>query len=175
MKRKGFPESYDVRRLVRFLAEVKAGKSPVWVPVYSHLLYDIVPEQQQVIEQPDILIVEGLNILQGEEQVHQGQYLLVSGFFDFTIYLDAEESDIEQWYIQRFLLLCQTAPQDPSSYFTHFAHLNGEEAVQTACRIWQEINCPNLRENILPMRERADVIIRKGAHHLVQEIRLRNL
>jgi type I pantothenate kinase len=175
MTRKGFPESYDLRRLVRFLADVKAARPQVSAPVYSHLTYDIVPDQQQVIHQPDLLIIEGLNILQGKEHAHQGQRLFVSDFFDFTIYVDADEHDIEQWYVERFLTFRETAFRDPSSFFTRYAHLSVEEAVQTARGIWQEINGPNLRENILPTRERADLILRKGENHLVQEIRLRKL
>lgn len=175
MTRKGFPESYDQRRLVRFLADVKAGRSEVSAPVYSHMTYDIVPDQQQIIRQPDILIVEGLNILQGKEHAHQGQRLFVSDFFDFTIYVDANENDIEQWYIERFLTLCETAFRNPSSFFTRYAQLSTEEAVQTARGIWHEINGPNLHENIQPTRERAHLILKKGENHLVQEIRLRKL
>jgi type I pantothenate kinase len=173
MRRKGFPESYDLRRLVRFLAEVKAGRAQVSAPVYSHLTYDIVPDQQQVIHQPDILIVEGLNILRRNEHVHQRQRLFVSDFFDFTIYVDADERDLEQWYIERFLTFRETAFRDPSSFFTRFAQLSVEEAIQTARGIWHEINVPNLHENILPTRERAHLILKKSANHLIQEIRLR--
>lgn len=175
MARKGFPESYDLRRLVRFLADVKAGKSEVTAPVYSHLTYDIVPDQHQSICQPDILIVEGLTILQGKEHTQHRQRFLVSDFFDFTIYIDADESNIEQWYGERFLTFRETAFRDPTSFFTRFAHLSVEEAVQTARGIWDEINGPNLRENILPTRERAHLILTKGDHHLVQEIRLRKI
>jgi type I pantothenate kinase len=175
MTRKGFPESYDLRRLVRFLADVKAGKPQVSAPVYSHLIYDIVPDQQQIIQQPNILIVEGLNILQGKEHARQGQHHFVSDFLDFTIYVDANEHDIEQWYIERFLTFRETAFRDPSSFFTRFAQLSVEEAIQTARGIWHEINGPNLHENILPTRERAHLILKKGADHFIQEIRLRKL
>ena len=175
MERKGFPESYDLRRLVRFLADVKAGKPEVSAPVYSHLTYDIVPNEYQVIHHPDVLIVEGLNILQGEGHLHWGQYYCVSDFLDFTVYVDAETPDIERWYIERFLTFRETAFRDPSSYFSRYARLSVDEAVQTARRIWLEINEPNLRENILPTRDRAHLILRKGANHLIEEIRLRKL
>jgi type I pantothenate kinase len=176
MQRKGFPESYDLPRLIRFLADIKAGILEVRAPVYSHLIYDIVPEQMQVIRRPDILIVEGLNILQTGDRHRRKQHRrFVSDFFDFTIYVDAQEADIEQWYIERFLLLRETAFRDPSSYFRRYAHLSMEEAIATARSIWQQINGPNLRENILPTRERAHLILQKGVDHSIQEIRLRKL
>lgn len=176
MRRKGFPESYDLHRLVRFLADIKAGVPEARAPIYSHLTYDIVPEKMQVIRHPDILIVEGLNILQtGDGHLRKQHHFFVSDFFDFTIYVDAKEADIEQWYIERFLMLCETAFRDPSSYFRRYAHLSVEEAIATARSIWQEINSPNLRENILSTRERAHLILHKGDDHSIQEIRLRKL
>ena len=173
MQRKGFPESYDLRRLIRFLADIKSGVSEVRVPIYSHLVYDIVPEKMQMIRRPDILIIEGLNILQTGDGHHQKQHRCFVS--DFSIYVDADESDIEQWYIERFLTLRETAFRDPSSYFRRFARLSVEEAVVTARSIWQEINDPNLRENILPTRERAHLILHKGNDHAIQEVRLRKL
>jgi type I pantothenate kinase len=173
MNRKGFPESYNVRRLIRFLAEVKAGQPAVSAPLYSHLIYDIVPNELQIVQQPDILIVEGLNILQ--ENARKGQHLFVSDFFDFTIYVDADEDDIEQWYMERFFMLRETAFRDPSSYFRRYAEISTEEAIETAKGIWNEINGPNLHENILPTRERAHLILKKDEHHLVQKIKLRKL
>lgn len=178
MQRKGFPESYDLRRLMSFLADIKAGVPEVSAPVYSHLTYDIVPEHMQVIRRPDILIVEGLNILQtgeGDGHCRKQHRSFVSDFFDFTIYLDAHEADIEQWYIERFLLLRETAFSDPSSYFRRYARLSVEEARATARSLWQQINGPNLRENILPTRERAHLILQKGHDHAIQQIRLRKL
>ena len=176
MQRKGFPESYDLRRLIRFLADIKSGVSEVRVPINSHLVYDIVPEKMQIIRRPDILILEGLNILQTGDGHHRKQHrCFVSDFFDFSIYVDADESDIEQWYIERFLTLRETAFRDPSSYFRRFARLSVEEAMATARSIWQEINGPNLRENILPTRERAHLILHKGNNHTIQEVRLRKL
>ena len=176
MKRKGFPESYDLRRLVHFLADIKSGVSEVSAPIYSHLSYDIVLDQVRVIRQPAILIVEGLNILQTRDgRLRDGHRFSVSDFFDYTIYLDAEEAAIEQWYIERFLTLCKTAFRDPSSYFTRFANLSTEQAIATARSIWQEINSPNLRENILPSRERAQLILSKGKENTIEQVKLRKL
>lgn len=176
MQRKGFPESYDLHRLVRFLADIKAGEPSVSAPIYSHLTYDIVPQKRQVIRHPDILIVEGLNILQtGDGHLRKQHRFFVSDFFDFTVYVDAKEADIKQWYIERFLMLRETAFRDPSSYFRRYACLSVEESIATARSIWQEINSPNLRENILPTRERAHLILHKGDDHSIQEVRLRKL
>ncbi len=176
MRRKGFPESYDLNRLVRFLADIKSGVPEVSAPIYSHLTYDIVPQKRQVIRHPDILIVEGLNILQtGDGHLRKQHHFFVSDFFDFTVYVDAKEADIKQWYIERFLMLRETAFRDPSSYFRRYARLSVEESIATAQSIWQEINSPNLRENILPTRERAHLILHKGDDHAIQEIRLRKL
>ena len=176
MQRKGFPESYDVRRLVQFMIDVKSGLSEVSAPIYSHLVYDIVDGEVQVIKQPDIVIVEGLNVLQTRSgQSGRMPRSFVSDFFDFSLYVDADEADIEQWYIERFLTLRETAFRDPSSYFRRYAQLTVEEAITTARSIWNQINGPNLRENIQPTRERAQLILRKGKDHAVQEVRLRKL
>ncbi len=170
MLRKGFPESFDVRRLVEFVAAVKAGEQKVSAPVYSHLVYDIVPGGVKVVRRPDILIVEGLNVLQEGD----GR-LFVSDFFDFTIYVDATEEDVKRWYIERFLTLRETAFRDPSSYFRRYGELTEEQAVATAEHIWDSINGVNLRENILPTRERARLILEKGGDHQVRSVRLRKL
>ncbi|MDX1658913.1 MAG: type I pantothenate kinase [Nitriliruptorales bacterium] len=173
LERKGFPESYDVGRLVRFVAELKSGADEVRAPVYSHLTYDIVPDEEVVVRRPDIVLLEGLNVLQtgtaDEERV------FVSDFFDFSIYVDADVEDIRRWYVERFQLLRETAFRDPSSYFRRFADLSADEAATTARRIWRDINEVNLHENILPTRPRADLILHKGADHRVEEVRLRRL
>jgi type I pantothenate kinase len=176
MQRKGFPESYDVKRMVQFLADVKAGVAEVKAPVYSHIAYDIVPDEYQVVARPDVLIFEGLNVLQTSS--HGGTRppsTIVSDFFDFSLYIDADEADIEAWYIKRFLTLQRSAFQNPSSYFHHYRDLPEPEAVATARRIWQQINHLNLVENILPTRERARLILSKQADHRIGEIRLRQL
>ncbi|TMF84701.1 MAG: type I pantothenate kinase [Chloroflexi bacterium] len=170
LNRKGFPESYDQRALVQFVADVKAGVEEVKAPVYSHLIYDLVPDQAVVVRRPDVLILEGLNVLQAG-----GGRLFVSDYFDFSIYVDAREGDIQRWYEERFLALRETAFRDPSSYFRRFGELSEREAVATARRIWTEINGLNLRENILPTRERARLILEKGPDHLVRTVRLRKL
>ena len=176
MERKGFPESYDLRRLVRFLADVKSGRPEVSAPVYSHLTYDIVPGEEQVVRQPDIVIVEGLTVLQTNDG-HAGRVpqLFVSDFFDFSLYVDADEADIEQWYLDRFLTLRETAFADERSFFHHFAALSEDEAIQVARSIWQSINGVNLHENILPTRERARLILEKAPDHSVRAVRLRKL
>jgi type I pantothenate kinase len=174
--RKGFPESYDARRLVRFLADVKSGVPAVAAPVYSHLAYDIVPDQWQSVNEPDIVIVEGLNVLQtGSARAGRPLPNFVSDFFDFSIYVDASEADIEQWYVERFLRLRDTVFQDPSSYFHRYAALTVPEAITTATRIWQTINLVNLRKNIAPTRERAHLILEKGRDHAVRRVRLRKV
>ncbi|YAL82710.1 type I pantothenate kinase [Dermacoccaceae bacterium W4C1] len=176
LQRKGFPESYDRRGLVRFLSEVKSGKAEVAAPVYSHLVYDIVPGEQIVVQQPDVLIVEGLNVLQQPQPAPQRRSTLaVSDFFDFSIYVDAREADIRRWYIDRFLRLRQTAFADPNSYFHRFASLTDTEAVERASTIWQTINRPNLIENIVPTRSRAGLVLRKDADHTVGQVLLRKL
>ncbi len=172
MHRKGFPESYDVKRLVRFVADVKSGLSPVTGPVYSHLSYDIVPDRVQTVDRPDIMILEGLNILQAGRD---GDRTFISDFIDFAIYVNAEEPDLEQWYVERFLRLRDTAFQDPKSYFHHYVALSQEEAEDVGRGIWRDINGTNLRENILPTRDRADLIIEKGSRHFVGQVRLRKL
>jgi type I pantothenate kinase len=172
MNRKGFPESYDTRRLLQFLREVKSGASEVSAPVYSHVVYDIVADDAVVVRQPDILILEGLNVL----QVGDGSGTeFVSDYFDFSIYVDADEAHIEQWYVNRFLTLRDTVFQDPDSYFRRYAELTTDEAVETAQFIWREINGRNLRENIEPTRERASLLLRKGADHRVTDVQLRRL
>jgi type I pantothenate kinase len=175
MRRKGFPESYDVRALVAFVRALKAGTDRVSSPVYSHVAYDIVPGAEIVVEGPDIVIVEGLNVLQTGPAVAGQPRLFVSDFFDFTVYVDAETSDVRRFYVERFLKLRSTAFADPQAYFHRYASLSDEEARATAGRIWDEINEPNLLQNILPTRDRADLVLRKGADHAVQEVRLRKL
>ena len=175
-QRKGFPESYDLRRLVQFMADVKSGAAEVSAPVYSHLAYDIVPGERQVVRRPDIVIVEGLNVLQtGSGRAGQPMPSFVSDFFDFSIYVDADDEDIEQWYVERFLKLRDTVFKDPSSYFHRYAALSPEEAAATAREIWASINAVNLRENVRPTRERAHLILAKGRDHAVRRIRLRKL
>lgn len=171
MQRKGFPESYDLRRMISFLSAVKAGEAEVAAPVYSHLTYDILPGEKQFVRRPDILIFEGLNVLQHSA----GAPLLASDFFDFSVYVDAAEEDIAEWYVQRFLLLQRTAFQKPSSYFHRYKDLPHAEAVAVARRIWEEINLRNLRENIRPTRERARLVLHKQASHTVDEIWLRRM
>jgi type I pantothenate kinase len=175
MNRKGFPESYDQRALLHFLAEIKAGAKSVCAPVYSHLHYDIVPHAQQCISQPDILIVEGLNVLQSPGGARDGLRVFVSDYFDFSIYLDADQATIESWYIDRFLKLRQTVFQSESSYFHRYAALTESEAIATAHGIWTSINLRNLNENILPTRERASLIVEKEAGHLLKRVRLRRV
>ena len=176
MNRKGFPESYDLTTLLNFLAEVKSGKDRVEAPVYSHLVYDVLPDQRLVIERPDIVIVEGLNVLQPAKLPKDGEAIpFVSDFFDFSIYIDAAEDLVEAWYVERFLRLRQTAFRDPASYFHRYATLSEDEARETALSIWRSINLINLRENILPTRQRADLILRKGADHEVETVALRKL
>ena len=175
MSRKGFPESYDLPRLIHFLADVKAGRSPVSSPVYSHLTYDIVPGETVVIDEPDIVILEGLNVLQAPSDLHRGAQVFVSDFFDFSIYVDALETDIRRWYAERFLLLQATAFKEPESYFHKYAALSDEAAERTAGNIWDTINGPNLRENILPTRERAHLLLIKSQDHAIEAVWLRKL
>jgi type I pantothenate kinase len=176
MERKGFPESYDLRRLVRFLADVKSGRPEVSAPVYSHLTYDIVPAEEQVVRQPDIVIVEGLTVLQTSDgRGGRSPQLFVSDFFDFSLYVDADEGDIEQWYLDRFLTLRDTAFADERSFFHHFAALSESKAIEVARGIWRSINAVNLHENILPTRERARLILEKAPDHSVRAVRLRKL
>ncbi|EFV12258.2 pantothenate kinase [Segniliparus rugosus ATCC BAA-974] len=167
--RKGFPESYDRRALLRFVVDVKSGAPEVAVPVYSHVLYDIVPGATQMVRSPDILIVEGLNVLQ------TGHRLMLSDLFDFSIYVDARTADIETWYVDRFLALRGTVFSDPRSHFHHYAGLSDPEAVDEARRVWRTINEPNLVQNILPTRPRATLVLRKDADHSVDRVLLRKL
>lgn len=171
LHKKGFPISYNTPQLIRFLADIKSGKPNVTAPIYSHLTYDIIPDQFNVIDQPDLLILEGLNVLQPNR--NQANELFVSDFVDFSIYVDAEEDLLKEWYIHRFLKFRQSAFTDPNSYFKHYANLSEQEAVTTAGKIWDEINGLNLKENILPTRERADLILKKGANHEVELVTLR--
>ena len=175
MARKGFPESYDRRRLLRFLADLKAGSQRVSAPVYSHLVYDIVPGEEQVVRQPDLLILEGLTVLDKGEARPGDDALFVSDYFDFSIYVDAPEAHIKEWFLQRFTRLRETSFRDPKSYFQKYAHLSEEEAQAFAGKVWDQINGPNLRENILPTRERAHLILEKGPGHEVERVKLRRL
>ena len=176
MERKGFPESYDLPALLRFLSDIKAGRRPVRAPVYSHLVYDVIPNQWAEIDRPDILIVEGLNVLQtGHLPKHGTAIPYVSDFFDFSVYLDAGEDMLLRWYVDRFLTLRGTAFADPKSFFHRYSKLSDEEAVATATSIWSRINLVNLHENILPTRQRATLILRKGESHQVEEVALRRL
>ncbi len=170
MTRKGFPESYDMRRMIRFLADIKSGEGEVAAPLYSHMAYDIVPGESQIIKQPDVLIFEGLNVLQS------GAFpVLASDFFDFSVYLDAVEADIEEWFLERFLLLQKTAFRDEKAFFNRYKDLNQEEATAFARNVWRTINLPNLRENIVPTRERASVVLTKRHDHTLGEVRLRRM
>lgn len=171
MNRKGFPESYDTKRLLQFLRELKSGAAEVSAPVYSHVVYDIIDGDEVRVCQPDIVILEGLNVLQVGTESNE----FVSDYFDFSIYIDAEEDLIRRWYVERFLALRETVFQDPNSFFRHYAHLTQDEAVETAKFIWNEINGRNLRENIEPTRERASLIVEKGDDHRVTEVQLRKL
>lgn len=176
MERKGFPESYDGTALIRFLSDIKAGKRNVEAPVYSHLVYDVVPNETVMVDRPDILIVEGLNVLLPNRLPRDGKSIpFVSDFFDFSIYLDADEDVLERWYVERFMRLRETAFRDPRSFFTKYATLTDAEAVETAKGIWRRINLPNLQENILPTRPRADLVLTKGASHRIERVALRKL
>jgi type I pantothenate kinase len=176
MQKKGFPDSYDLPRLLAFLSDIKAGRHPVRAPVYSHLTYDIVPNKWAEIDQPDILIVEGVNVLQTGPLPRDGKAVpVVSDFFDFSVYIDAEESVLRKWYVKRFLSLRDTAFHDPRSYFNRYALLSDEEAIATAIAIWERTNLANLEDNILPTRPRATLILKKGANHQVESVALRRL
>jgi type I pantothenate kinase len=176
MQKKGFPESYDLPALLHFLSDVKAGRHPVRAPVYSHLIYDVLPNHWIEIDRPDILIVEGLNVLQTGRLPKDGKAIpFVSDFFDFSIYIDADEDTLREWYVDRFLTLRGTAFRDPKSYFHRYAKFTDAEAVETATAIWTGINLVNLRENILPTRQRADLILKKGKSHVIEEVSLRRL
>ncbi len=175
MKRKGFPESYDRHALLTFLADIKSGKRHVKAPVYSHLHYDIVPGEFVEVDQPDVLIVEGLNVLQASPTVKGEPTVVVSDFFDFSVYVDVEEHVVKQWYITRFLTFRNSVFKRPGAYFSHFADLDEAEAIETASDIWDSINLVNLRENIYPTRLRADLILHKSADHSIDKVHLRKL
>lgn len=176
MHRKGFPESFDQARLLQFVADVKAGKSNVEAPVYSHFSYDIVPGEKIVVDRPDILVVEGLNVLQPAKLPRHGDAVpFVSDFFDFSIYIDAEPAVIEKWYVTRFLRLYRTAFRDKDAYFYRYSKLTEEQAFAQALKLWRTINLVNLRKNILPTRKRANLVLSKGEAHRVEKVALRKL
>ncbi len=174
--RKGFPESYDIHALIQFMADLKAGHPEVSAPIYSHIDYDIVPNEYQTLRQPDIVIIEGINVLQAGP-LHPSAPLptSLSDFFDSSIYVDADETDIEQWFVERFLQLRETVFQDPDSFFHRFAKLTEDEATSTARSVWRSINLTNLHENILPTRDRAHVILEKGPDHNIRRVKLRRV
>jgi len=176
MQKKGFPESYDLPLLLSFLSDIKSGRAKVRAPVYSHMTYDIVPNQWTEVDRPDILIVEGVNVLQTGPLPRDGKAVpVVSDFFDFSVYIDADEAVLRQWFVKRFLALRDTAFTDPRSYFHRYALLSDEEATATAIAIWERTNLANLEDNILPTRPRATLILKKGADHVVQSVALRRL
>jgi len=176
MHKKGFPESFDRPRLLKFLSDIKAGKRHVRAPVYSHFYYDVMPGHSVTVDNPDILIVEGLNVLQTRELPRDGRAVpFVSDFFDFSVYIDADEDLLVNWYVERFMRLRETAFRDPSSYFHKYSRISDAEALQTAHQIWNDINLVNLRENILPTRPRADLILTKDASHRIAKVALRKI
>jgi type I pantothenate kinase len=176
LHRKGFPESYDRRALLRFVVDIKSGEDEVEAPIYSHLVYDVVPDDKVMIKRPDIVIIEGLNVLQPARMREDGRTgLTLSDFFDFSVYVDAGTDHIRSWYVERFLRLRETAFRDPASYFAKHAGLSEEEAVAEAERLWDTINGPNLTQNILPTRSRATLVLRKDRDHSVRYVRLRKL
>ena len=176
LHRKGFPESYDRKALLKFVVDIKSGKDEVEAPTYSHLVYDVVPDEKVVVRHPDIVIVEGLNVLQPARTREDGRTgLAVSDFFDFTVYVDAAEADIRRWYTERFLRLRETAFRDPASYFARYAALTHDQAMTEAGRLWDTINGPNLEQNIRPTRSRATLVLRKDRDHSVRYVRLRKL
>ena len=176
MEKKGFPESYDLPALLRFLTDVKAGRRPARAPIYSHLIYDVVPNQWVEVDRPDILIVEGLNVLQTGNLPKDGRAIpFVSDFFDFSVYIDADDDVLKSWYVDRFLTLRGTAFRDPKSYFHRYSSLSDEEAMETAASIWERINLVNLHENIVPTRQRSDLILKKSETHAIEQVSLRRL
>jgi len=176
MEKKGFPASYNIKRLLKFLSRIKAGERHVEAPLYSHLKYDLVEGEYEVIDQPDILILEGLNVLQtGTTPVDEEAIPYVSDFFDFSIYIDADEKDVERWYVERFFQLKEKAFIKPESYFHRYASLNDEELKKTALDIWRKTNLVNLHENVLPTRQRADLILEKDENHAIHMVSLRKL
>lgn len=175
LNKKGFPESYDAKQLLSFLANVKSGRETLEVPVYSHLYYDVIPDKIQAIQRPDILIVEGINVLQVTLNKKARRRVFVSDFFDFSIYVDANERNLREWYLERFKKLQKTAFQDPDSYFHQYASYSEKELMVFGNQVWDEINLPNLVQNILPTRFRADLILEKGACHFVRGVRIRKI
>ena len=176
MERKGFPESYDTSKLLHFLADIKAGKRNMKAPLYSHLVYDVVPGEETMVDRPDILIVEGLNVLQPARMPKDGTAIpFVSDFFDFSVYIDADEEDLHRWYVNRFLRLRHTAFRDPLSYFRRYAELPEAEAIGIADGLWSRINLVNLQDNIVPTRQRASLILKKGPSHRIETVALRRL
>jgi type I pantothenate kinase len=176
LNRKGFPESYDLPLLLRFLADVKSGRAEVSAPIHSHLTYDILPDQAQIVRRPDVLIVEGLNILEaGLVEPSGGHRVFASDYFDFSIYVDAQEQDIRRWYLRRFLRLREIALRDESAYMHRYAGLSVEQTTKEAERIWVEIDHPNLKENIEPTKSRARLILEKGPDHSIQSVLLRKV
>lgn len=174
MNKKGFPISYNIHRLIKFVSDIKSGANQVIAPIYSHIIYDIIPNQSRVIDQPDILILEGLNVLQsGMDYPHDPHRVFVSDFVDFSIYVDAQDHLLEDWYIHRFLQFRQSAFTDPKSYFHHYAKLTEKEATAIATDVWREINLRNLHENIVPTKERASLILEKGTDHAIQNVKVR--
>jgi type I pantothenate kinase len=176
LNRKGFPESYDRRALLKFVIDIKSGRDSVSAPVYSHLKYDVVPGARVDITRPDIVLIEGLNVLQPARVAEDGSVsVAVRDFFDSSVYVDAATTDIRRWYTERFLHLRETAFRDPESYFQRYAHLSEDEAVEESQRIWDSINGPNLDRNIKPTRSHATLVLRKDADHSVRDVRLRKL
>jgi type I pantothenate kinase len=176
MQRKGFPESYDVGAILRFLSDLKAGARNVSAPVYSHFVYDVVPGEHVTVDQPDILIFEGLNVLQTREMPRDGKFVpFVSDFFDHSIYIDADMGDLHRWYVARFMRLRETAFREEASFFHRYSKISADDALAVAERLWTTINAKNLLENIMPPRPRADLILRKGGDHLVEEVALRKI
>lgn len=174
MDKKGFPESYDIKKLMTFISDVKSGKQNITAPVYSHLVYDVVPDKVDIVDSSDVLIIEGLNVLQSaleNEQIDNRHF--VSDFLDFSIYVDAEIPLLNEWYINRFLKFRSSAFSDPNSYFHHYAKISTEEALDIANRVWKQVNEKNLIDNILPTRARASLILTKGEHHRVESVMLR--
>ncbi|TDK30411.1 type I pantothenate kinase [Rhizobium deserti] len=176
MDRKGFPESYDIGAILRFLSAIKAGEPNVRAPRYSHLTYDVLPNEHTLVDRPDILIFEGINVLQSRALPADGKIVpIVSDFFDFSIYIDADEDQIHNWYVQRFMRLRETAFRDPTSFFKKYAAIDATAAQAVAEGLWENINLRNLRQNILPTRPRADLILRKGRNHFIEKVSLRKL
>ena len=176
MEKKGFPESYNVKELLRFLSDIKAGKAKVKAPLYSHIHYDVLPDKFAIIDQPDILIFEGINVLQSSDLIQDGVAVpFVSDYFDFSIFIDAKKEYVENWYLERFMRLRDTAFRDPASFFHRYSQISDEQAMQYGQSLWNDINLVNLRENILPTRPRADLVLHKGSNHLIKQVALRKL